>query len=108
MNRKDFNLHPTKLIISEEALKHNVTAYREQLSAKTKLMLMIKAYGYGSGDIAIAKILEKQGILILRDVSSDRSSRESCPASTAHPRLPALFQGPGGQRPMTSAQRSLA
>ena len=63
MSQNVLNLHPTKLIISEEALKNNVDVYKQQLSAETKLMLMIKAFGYGSGDVAIAKILEEQGLL---------------------------------------------
>jgi alanine racemase len=63
MSQNAFKLHPTKLIISEEALKNNVTVYKQQLSADTKLMLMIKAFGYGSGDVAVARILEEQGVL---------------------------------------------
>ena len=63
MSQNDLNLHPTKLIISEKALKNNVTVYKQQLSSDTKLMLMIKAFGYGSGDVAIARILEEQGLL---------------------------------------------
>jgi Alr-MurF fusion protein len=63
MSENTINLHPTKLVISSEALKNNVTVYRQQLLPKTKLMLMIKAFGYGSGDVVIAKILEEQGII---------------------------------------------
>ena len=57
------DVHPTKLIISKEALKNNVNVYKQHLSAKTKIMLMIKAFGYGGGDVAIAQILEEQGQL---------------------------------------------
>jgi alanine racemase len=63
MSQNALNLHPTRLIISEAALKNNVAVYKQQLSKETKLMLMIKAFGYGSGDVAIAKILEEQGML---------------------------------------------
>jgi Alr-MurF fusion protein len=63
MPENTLSLHPTKLVISREALKSNVTVYKQQLLPGTKLMLMIKAFGYGSGDVAIAKILEEQGIL---------------------------------------------
>lgn len=63
MNKNAFNLHPTKLIISKDALKKNVLVYKQMLSADTKIMLMIKAFGYGSGDVVIAKILAEQGIL---------------------------------------------
>jgi alanine racemase len=54
-------LHPTKLIISREALLNNVSVYRKQLVNTTKIMLMIKAFGYGSGDTALAKILQENG-----------------------------------------------
>ena len=52
-------LHPTKLIISREALLNNVSVYRKQLSNTTKIMLMIKAFGYGSGDTALANTLQE-------------------------------------------------
>jgi alanine racemase len=63
MSTNGLKLHPTKLLISKEALKNNVAVYKKQLSGETKLMLMIKAFGYGSGDVAIARLLEEQGIL---------------------------------------------
>jgi len=56
-------MHPTKLIISSGALRNNVASYKQQLAGHTKLMLMIKAFGYGCGDVEIAKILEEQGIV---------------------------------------------
>jgi alanine racemase len=54
-------LHPTKLVISREALLNNVSVYRKHVSNSTKIMLMIKAFGYGSGDVALAKTLEENG-----------------------------------------------
>ena len=63
MSQNAPDLHPTRLIISEDALRNNVAVYKQQLLKDTKLMLMIKAFGYGSGDVAIAKILEEQGML---------------------------------------------
>jgi alanine racemase len=54
-------LHPTKLVISRAALLNNVSVYRKQVSNTTKIMLMIKAFGYGSGDVALAKTLEENG-----------------------------------------------
>jgi Alr-MurF fusion protein len=54
------NLHPTKLIISKQALLNNIAVYKQQLLPATKIMLMIKAYGYGSGDVRIASWLEEE------------------------------------------------
>ena len=63
MSQNVLKLHPTKLIISKKALMNNVAVYKQQLSDDTKLMLMIKAFGYGSGDVEIARVLEEQGML---------------------------------------------
>ena len=63
MSQNAVKLHPTKLIISKKALMNNVAVYKQRLSDDTKLMLMIKAFGYGSGDIEVARVLEEQGML---------------------------------------------
>ena len=57
------DLHPTKLLISKAALFNNVKVYRDSLNPQTKIMLMIKAFGYGTGDVELAKILEKEGLI---------------------------------------------
>lgn len=63
MNNNTKNLSPTKLIISKLALANNIMAYRKSLNTTTKMMLMIKAFGYGSGDVAIARFLEEQNLV---------------------------------------------
>lgn len=55
------NLHPTKLIISKDALFNNISIYKNHLKPGTKIMVMIKAFGYGSGDIMLARLMEDQG-----------------------------------------------
>jgi alanine racemase len=57
------DLHPTKLVISKEALFSNISVYKDQLLPSTKIMVMIKAFGYGSGDVMLARLLEDQGIV---------------------------------------------
>lgn len=52
------NMHPTKLIINVEALIKNIAVNRERLNNSTKIMLMIKAFAYGAGDVVIAQKLE--------------------------------------------------
>ena len=59
MQNINIKLHPTKLIVSKESLLSNIAVYKNILPATTKLMLMIKAFGYGSGDVSIAKILAR-------------------------------------------------
>ncbi|MEN8249523.1 MAG: alanine racemase [Bacteroidota bacterium] len=55
--------HPTQLIISKDALIHNLTTYRDHLSNGTKIMAMIKAFGYGNGDVELARIMEESGLV---------------------------------------------
>lgn len=60
---KSENLHPTKLIISAEALANNTNVYRAQLNPDTKIMMMIKAFGYGTGDVEVARILQDRKLV---------------------------------------------
>ncbi|SCY60342.1 bifunctional UDP-N-acetylmuramoyl-tripeptide:D-alanyl-D-alanine ligase/alanine racemase [Flavobacterium caeni] len=50
--------HETVLEINLNAISHNLNYYRSKLDAKTKLMVMVKAFGYGNGGFEIAKLLE--------------------------------------------------
>jgi alanine racemase len=53
----------TKLIVSLGALKHNVNTYRSYLKPDVKIMAMVKALGYGAGDIAIGLYLEEEKLV---------------------------------------------
>jgi len=46
------------LVINPGAILKNLEVYRNLLHENTKLMLMVKAYGYGAGDVVIARKLE--------------------------------------------------
>lgn len=50
--------HETVLEINLNAISHNLNFYRSKLKPKTKLMVMVKAFGYGNGGFEIAKLLE--------------------------------------------------
>ena len=50
--------HDSTLEINLSRLEHNLHFYRNQLSPEVKVMAMIKAYAYGSGNAEIAEILE--------------------------------------------------
>ena len=50
--------HETVLEINLNAIAHNVNFYKSKLAATTKLMVMVKAFAYGSGGFEIAKLLE--------------------------------------------------
>ncbi|MEO8960381.1 MAG: bifunctional UDP-N-acetylmuramoyl-tripeptide:D-alanyl-D-alanine ligase/alanine racemase [Ginsengibacter sp.] len=51
-------VHQTVLAINLSAIVHNLKIYRERLRPATKIMAMIKAFGYGSGSSEIASVLE--------------------------------------------------
>lgn len=50
--------HQTTLEVDLNALIHNVNYFRSHLKPETKVMSMVKAYAYGSGDIEVAKTLQ--------------------------------------------------
>lgn len=50
--------HETVLEINLNAISHNLAFYRSKLRPETKLMVMVKAFGYGNGGFEIAKLLE--------------------------------------------------
>jgi alanine racemase len=49
--------HETVLEINLNAIVHNLGFYRSRLKPGTKVMAMVKAFGYGSGSYEIAKVL---------------------------------------------------
>jgi alanine racemase len=50
--------HETVLEINLNAISHNLNFFKSKLAPKTKLMVMVKAFGYGNGGFEIAKLLE--------------------------------------------------
>ncbi|MEW5676744.1 bifunctional UDP-N-acetylmuramoyl-tripeptide:D-alanyl-D-alanine ligase/alanine racemase [Flavobacterium enshiense] len=49
--------HETVLEINLNAISHNLNFYKSKLKSSTKMMVMVKAFGYGSGSFEIAKLL---------------------------------------------------
>jgi alanine racemase len=50
--------HETVLEINLNAISHNLNFFKSKLAPKTKMMVMVKAFGYGNGGFEIAKLLE--------------------------------------------------
>ncbi|WP_310379498.1 bifunctional UDP-N-acetylmuramoyl-tripeptide:D-alanyl-D-alanine ligase/alanine racemase [Flavobacterium sp.] len=50
--------HETVLEINLNAISHNLNFYKSKLKLTTKMMVMVKAFGYGNGGFEIAKLLE--------------------------------------------------
>lgn len=51
-------VHQTQLEINLSAVTNNLKAFQGQLSVTTKLMAMVKAFGYGSGSAEISRLLQ--------------------------------------------------
>ncbi|GAA3763325.1 bifunctional UDP-N-acetylmuramoyl-tripeptide:D-alanyl-D-alanine ligase/alanine racemase [Flavobacterium ginsengiterrae] len=50
--------HETVLEINLDAINHNLNYYKSKLANDVKIMVMVKAFGYGNGGLEIAKLLE--------------------------------------------------
>ena len=52
------NNHVTVLEIDLNAIEHNLNEFKSKLHPETKIMAVVKAFGYGSNAVEIAKFLE--------------------------------------------------
>ena len=55
-------IHQTVLEIDLNAMAQNLRAYRQRLHPGTRVMAMVKAFGYGSGSYEIANLLQFHGV----------------------------------------------
>ena len=54
----EYKSHETVLEINLDSITHNLNFYRQRLNQNVKLMVMVKAFAYGSGLKEIANLLE--------------------------------------------------
>jgi Alr-MurF fusion protein len=54
--------HETRLEINLNALRHNLKVYKKLLQPNVKIMVMVKAFGYGSGSAEVANVLQHAGV----------------------------------------------
>ncbi len=50
--------HETVLEVNLDAISYNLNFYKSKVKPETKIMVMVKAFGYGNGGYEIAKLLE--------------------------------------------------
>ncbi|KLT68990.1 bifunctional UDP-N-acetylmuramoyl-tripeptide:D-alanyl-D-alanine ligase/alanine racemase [Flavobacterium sp. ABG] len=50
--------HETILEINLNSISHNLNFFKSKLAGNVKMMVMVKAFGYGNGGLEIAKLLE--------------------------------------------------
>ncbi len=53
----EYRKHETVLEVNLDAITHNLNFYKSRLQPTTKIMVMIKAFGYGNGGYELAKLL---------------------------------------------------
>jgi Alr-MurF fusion protein len=54
--------HETVLEINLNAISHNIKTYKNLLNPETKLLVMVKAFGYGAGSKEIGQILQHNNV----------------------------------------------
>ncbi len=88
--------HQTRLEISLNKLVENLNIFKNLLHPETKIMVMVKAFSYGSGDVEIAKVLQYQNVDYLAVAVTDegvqlRNSGITTPIVVMNPE-PGSFQ----------------
>jgi len=58
----EYSSHQTVLEINLNSLVNNLNAYRSIINQETKIMVMVKAFSYGSGSFEIANVLQYHNI----------------------------------------------
>lgn len=83
---------PTVLEIDSAAIKHNLHYFRSQIHSNTKLLVVVKAFAYGSDPVAVAKILEQEKVDYLAVAYTEegvvlRKANISLPILVLHPQI---------------------
>ena len=91
VKRLEQKVHGTVLEINLEALQHNLNFYRSRITASTKIMVMVKAFAYGSGSHEVARLLQHHRVDYLAVAYTDEGV--SLRQSGIH--LPIMVMNPG-------------
>lgn len=62
VNRLVQKTHGTVLEINLDAVTHNLNYFRDKAGQRTKIMVMVKAFAYGSGSTEVANLLQFHGV----------------------------------------------
>jgi alanine racemase len=85
------NNHVTVLEIDGNALLHNLNYFKQKLQPETKIMVVVKAFSYGSDAIQVAKFLENKVDYYTVAYSSEgialREAGVKTPILVLHPQL---------------------
>ncbi|NMH27725.1 bifunctional UDP-N-acetylmuramoyl-tripeptide:D-alanyl-D-alanine ligase/alanine racemase [Flavobacterium silvaticum] len=92
--------HETVLEINLNAVSHNLNFFKSKLRPETKMMVMVKAFGYGNGGLEIARLLEHHkvdylGVAFADEGISLKASGISLPIMVMNPEstsFPSIIQ----------------
>jgi alanine racemase len=93
VHRLQQKVHGTVLEINLDALTHNLNFYRSKAGAETKIMVMVKAFAYGSGSSEVANLLQYHrvdylGVAYADEGVSLRQSGITLPIMVMNPTAP--------------------
>lgn len=70
-HRLQLKSHTTVLEVNLQAMVRNINYFRERMRPDVRLVAMVKASSYGSGDADVARMLQKQGVSYLAVAFAD-------------------------------------
>ncbi|WP_439132251.1 alanine racemase [Polaribacter sp.] len=88
------NNHVTVLEIDGNALLHNLNYFKKKLNADTKILAVVKAFGYGSDGVQVAKFLQDKvdyfAVAYTHEGVALRQADVKTPILVLHPQIPNL------------------
>ncbi|MDX6747071.1 alanine racemase [Polaribacter sp. PL03] len=88
------NNHVTVLEIDGNALTHNLNYFKQKLKPETKILAVVKAFGYGSDGVQVAKFLEDKvdyfAVAYSHEGIALRNAGVKTPILVLHPQIPNL------------------
>ncbi|APZ46165.1 alanine racemase [Polaribacter reichenbachii] len=88
------NNHVTVLEIDSNALLHNLNYFKQKIKPETKILAVVKAFGYGSDGVQVAQFLEDKvdyfAVAYTQEGVALRQSKIKTPILVLHPQIPNL------------------
>ena len=88
------NNHVTVLEIDANALEHNLNYFKKKLKPETKILAVVKAFGYGSDGVQVATFLQDKvayfAVAYVHEGIALREAGIQTPILVLHPQLPNL------------------
>lgn len=85
------NNHVTVLEIDGNALMHNLNYFKQKLNSGTKILAVVKAFGYGSDGVQVAKFLEHKvdyfAVAYTHEGIALRKAEVKTPILVLHPQI---------------------